>query len=594
MANYIFDDWKKILDNFQSSVSKDLEEIHKQKSEVQQMKSDIFDRLDSGQYITDERRIVISAPEIVIGNVDKSGMLKDGGSKVIVRGNAINLEGAGEMGSINQRASVIRQTAVDPGVDGVEEVVYPHSAIINQARSISLESSDAKDAFSSVAPVAGGSGIRIHADKTLQVEAAISADNRKKSIEDLLKSLGNQKSDLKSRSDGQKKEIDKFFSSLKELMDKEDKLNGDNDLIRANMVEMEKLREQVESMLPALYQATQDFIHTVSQLAEVNRQEKALKAEKDAIKTGDEFRKDASGASLTLTAESIDISTKDGDGVLRTNTGAGINIQTPSMGIAMNKEDGTLIKDSTFYVTSENVGISTDSPKEDGSEITGGGKVAIQSKEITLESMDYQKKDELYTEKGLAADGKISLAAKTIEVSAAKPANVERDENGKITKGNYTAEGDVIVRSKNVSIETVDYDIADGKAKTKAVAKDGKMLLLADKMMLGSEKKDVKSKKFQIVTEELGLFADKTLEAQQGDKKAVMQLADGKAGLGSDGNTIYGDLELKGAVKGPKGTFDSVEAKSAFKSPNISDGVAAGGGAGGSISAKLTPEEEKE
>ena len=577
MANYIFDDWKKILENFQSSVSKDLEEIHKQKSEVQQMKSDIFDRLDSGQYITDERRIVISAPEIVIGNVDKSGMLKDGGSKVIVRGNAINLEGAGEMGSINQRASVIRQTAVDPGVDGVEEVVYPHSAIINQARSISLESSDAKDAFSSVAPVAGGSGIRIHADKTLQVEAAISADNRKKSIEDLLKSLGNQKSDLKSRSDGQKKEIDKFFSSLKELMDKEDKLNGDNDL-----------------MLPALYQATQDFIHTVSQLAEVSRQEKALKAEKDAIKTGDEFRKDASGASLTLTAESIDISTKDGDGVLRTNTGAGINIQTPSMGIAMNKEDGTLIKDSTFYVTSENVGISTDSPKEDGSEITGGGKVAIMSKEITLESMDYQKKDELYTEKGLAADGKISLAAKTIEVSAAKPANVERDENGKITKGNYTAEGDVIVRSKNVSIETVDYDIADGKAKTKAVAKDGKMLLLADKMMLGSEKKDVKSKKFQIVTEELGLFADKTLEAQQGDKKAVMQLADGKAGLGSDGNTIYGDLELKGAVKGPKGTFDSVEAKSAFKSPNISDGVAAGGGAGGSISAKLTPEEEKE
>ena len=541
MANYIFDDWKKILENFQSSVSKDLEEIHKQKSEVQQMKSDIFDRLDSGQYITDERRIVISAPEIVIGNVDKSGMLKDGGSKVIVRGNAINLEGAGEMGSINQRASVIRQTAVDPGVDGVEEVVYPHSAIINQARSISLESSDAKDAFSSVAPVAGGSGIRIHADKTLQVEAAVSADNRKKSIEDLLKSLGNQKSDLKSRSDGQKKEIDKFFSSLKELMDKEDKLNGDNDLIRANMVEMEKLRDQVEGMLPALYQATQDFIHTVSQLAEVSRQEKALKAEKDAIKTGDEFRKDASGASLTLTAESIDISTKDGDGVLRTNTGAGINIQTPSMGIAMNKEDGTLIKDSTFYVTSENVGISTDSPKEDGSEITGGGKVAIMSKEITLESMDYQKKDELYTEKGLAADGKISLAAKT-----------------------------------------------------KAVAKDGKMLLLADKMMLGSEKKDVKSKKFQIVTEELGLFADKTLEAQQGDKKAVMQLADGKAGLGSDGNTIYGDLELKGAVKGPKGTFDSVEAKSAFKSPNISDGVAAGGGAGGSISAKLTPEEEKE
>ena len=45
MADYIFDDWKKILEDFQNSVSKDLEEIHKQKNEVQQMKSDIFDRL---------------------------------------------------------------------------------------------------------------------------------------------------------------------------------------------------------------------------------------------------------------------------------------------------------------------------------------------------------------------------------------------------------------------------------------------------------------------------------------------------------------------------------------------------------------------
>ena len=41
-------------------------------------------------------------------------------------------------------------------------------------------------------------------------------------------------------------------------------------------------------------------------------------------------------------------------------------------------------------------------------------------------------------------------------------------------------------------------------------------------------------------------------------------------------------------------TFDNVEAKSAFKSPNISDGMAAGGGGGGSISAKLTAEEVKE
>ena len=58
--DYIFDDWKKVLSDFQNSVEKDLAEIHKQKEAVQQMKTDIFERLDNGQYIYDEHRIVLS------------------------------------------------------------------------------------------------------------------------------------------------------------------------------------------------------------------------------------------------------------------------------------------------------------------------------------------------------------------------------------------------------------------------------------------------------------------------------------------------------------------------------------------------------
>ena len=107
---YIFDDWKQILNDFQSSVEKDLAEIHKP---VQQMKTEIFDRLDNGKYICDEHRIVLSAPEIIIGHVDKSGDLK-GGSKVIIRGTEVNVEGVGEAGTIINRAPVIQQTAVDP------------------------------------------------------------------------------------------------------------------------------------------------------------------------------------------------------------------------------------------------------------------------------------------------------------------------------------------------------------------------------------------------------------------------------------------------------------------------------------------------
>ena len=97
--DYIFDDWKKVLSDFQNSVEKDLAEIHKQKEAVQQMKTDIFERLDNGQYIYDEHRIVLSAPEIIIGHVDRSGDLKDGG-KVIIRGTEVDVEGVGEAGSI--------------------------------------------------------------------------------------------------------------------------------------------------------------------------------------------------------------------------------------------------------------------------------------------------------------------------------------------------------------------------------------------------------------------------------------------------------------------------------------------------------------
>ena len=97
--DYIFDDWKKILTDFQNTVSKDLAEIHKQKMAVQQMKTDIFERLDNGQYISDPRRIVLSAPEIVIGHVDKSGDLK-GEGRVIIRSSEVDVEGVGENGTI--------------------------------------------------------------------------------------------------------------------------------------------------------------------------------------------------------------------------------------------------------------------------------------------------------------------------------------------------------------------------------------------------------------------------------------------------------------------------------------------------------------
>ena len=647
--DYIFDDWKKILSDFQNSVEKDLAEIHKQKNAVQQMKNEIFDRLDRGQYIYDENRIVLSAPEIIIGHVDKSGDLK-GSGKVIIRGTEVDVEGVGETGAIINRAPVIQQTAVDPGIDGQEAVVYPHSAVLTQARSVVLQSNDAKDAFSQAVALPGGSGISIHADQLLDIDASVSSELRKAAIEANVSALKQQKSDLKSATDKQKSEIEQFYKDLKKLMDDaEDKNNGFMNT-RVNMVDIEKGRANVESIIPALYRVTVDFIHGVSKQAELNRQITALQAEKDAIKSGDDFKNNTTSAQLSLNAETISVTTVDGDGNLRKNDGAGINVWTPQMAISMNQADNTLVEGSAFSVSTENVQISTANPKADGSEITATGQVYILTKNINIESMDYQQKDDAYTEKGLAADGKVSITAKTIEMATTNPKDLTRDDKGKVTKGEYTAEGDVIIRSKTVAVETLDYEVADGQLKPKALTKDSKiemrsekmgmlaadtegkatgsislnakavavksmdvdkekltdnklaagstMTLVSEKMYVGAKSKDIKSKKLQAVSEEIGAFADKTLEIQQGDGKAVVQLDGGNASVGGSKTQVYGattindKTEVKGELKAPKAAIDNLEAKSSFKSPNISDGMGVGGGGGGgSLSAKLKTED---
>ena len=51
MADYIFDDWKTMLGDFQDCVQKDLEEIHKQKAEIQQMKADLYKEMEGFKYL---------------------------------------------------------------------------------------------------------------------------------------------------------------------------------------------------------------------------------------------------------------------------------------------------------------------------------------------------------------------------------------------------------------------------------------------------------------------------------------------------------------------------------------------------------------
>ena len=195
-----FTDWKSALEKFQQNVKKDIEEIRSQKDEIQRIKQDILDNLEKGRYIRDDNRIIISAPEIIIGNVDKSGILWGGGSKVVIRATNIDLEGVGTgtsgIGSIVSRAPSIRQIAVDPGKDGIEQVVKPISEIVSQAQNIVLRGENADDYFPQSSLSNSGSGIHLSTNGQISIDATLPCDTLSESLEQEEKALNTQINDL--------------------------------------------------------------------------------------------------------------------------------------------------------------------------------------------------------------------------------------------------------------------------------------------------------------------------------------------------------------------------------------------------------------
>ena len=560
----VLSDWKKLLGEFQNSVTKDLAEIRKHKAEVQQMKTEIFDRYREGKIIRDEKRIVLSAPEIIIGNVDAVGDLSGDGGTVVIKGGAVALDGVGEDGSITSRAATIRQTAVDPGIDGVEEVVRPISVITSQAKNIVLQSNDSKDCFAQ-APATNGCGITIHSDTTMMIDASVSAEKRKKEIENRVTKLQGEKVQMDMLTTQTKLNLEAKMLQWQTMIQTFDTLNATNELTRINYQELQVLKEKAEETMHEIYQESMVFISAVSTLAELNRQIDALDKEKQAIKVDDDYKKNTTKAALALSAELIAMQTIDGDGNFKENDEAGILVNTPRMDVTMQKEDGSLAQNSSLTVLTEQVSISTANPhvSDSSTDLPAGGSVSIVSKKINLSAMDYETKDKKAKKKALTKEGKITIRAEKVKLSAV-------DTEGKAT-------GAIDINAKSVALKTMDMD--KDKHTDKELAKGSTMLVVAEKMYVGAKDKSNKSKQLQAVSEELGLFADKTLEAQQGEAKAVLQLAGGDAALSGSKTQVYGattlngKTEVKDELKAPKATLDNVEAKTSFKSSNISDGI---------------------
>ena len=583
--DYIFKDWQDRLSEFESSVKKDLDEIRKCKAEMQQMKLELAS-MKKGRVISDNERLILSAPEIIIGHVDEGGMLKEGSaSHIIVRGTQVDVHGIGQGGQVAMRAPSIRQIAEDPGSDGRERVVYSNSEVVSQARNITLQSNDVEGMFSDYPGSTGGSGILIHADQEVKIDASVSSEKKEERLSALISQLKARNGDLEKQAMQHKISFAQIIASMETLLAKRSLLLVDNETVRTSFEMIGDLNGQIDQMSLSLSEEVRSYADVLSLLAETSRQLKCLDEEKGKIKKGDAYKKNYTGAHVSIDGEHIELKSVDGDGNLRENEASGISLKANAVSVAALEADGSLKKEGKLNINTKNVEISTadnkDMKYDDQGELTSAmhateGDVIIRSKNISLESLDYELADKELKEKALTKDGKISIRAEKTDLSAVN------------TEGK--AAGSISLNAKDVSLKAMDTD--KESREDKEPAQGGKVQLLAENMFMGEKDK---SKQLQMVSEAISLAAANELKAQQGEEKAVFKLSDEKMAVTAsevsvkgktaiegdtqikgdtevDGSTkVSGDSEVKGEVKASKGTFDKLEAKASFKSRNIMD-----------------------
>ena len=583
-----FENWQTALEDFQKNIEKELEEIRRHKAEVRQMKIDLIDHLGQGRYVRDENRIIISAPEIIIGDTDKSGMLQNGSSRVIIRANNINLEGVGsgatDTGSIISRAASIRQIAVDPGIDGTESVVKPTSEIVSQARSLTLKSDDAEGFFSSDAPSAG-TGIHLSSNSMVSIDATKSCETQSEQLENLEKGLKTIVSDLKEDMKNVKSATASLMSKMKTLVSK-DIMNLDAITTRTNYLDIEELHTEFSQLSSSLYNTMTDYFNVLSRLAEANRQLDCVKEQKEEInKMKSSFKEKTTDTFITLQSENINLTSIDGEGNLRTNDGAGINLEGKEISLTSYGNDGALIKEGGIFMGSQEVEINTANPKisDKNIDLPAEGSVRVVSKAIEVEAVDYETKNNKTEEKSLTKEGSFAVRAEKINLNAT-------DTEGKAT-------GSIAANAKAVEVKAMDVD--KEKRTDKSLAAGSTLLLLAEKVYAGSKDKKTKSKSVQVASDKVGLFGDTTVELQQ-DGKAILQLSGGNASLSGSKTTFYGESTLQGKVTFKSdvtaGTVDmkNLKVQSSFKTPYTTEGVSVPGAPStAKLSAKLSEEELK-
>lgn len=555
-----YEDWLRTMRKYQASIKKDLMEIRACKAEIQRVKDEFLEELGAGKYIRDEKRIVISAPEIIIGNVFKDGTLRNAGtSKVIVRSNQISQEAANNEfgnGSITNKAMEIKNVCADPGIDGNETVVAVNSRFSVQAEGIVLQSESTVGTFAET-PTTNDGEIKIVADNHVTLAAQPPLKRRKELIEKIIKEKDDEKKRLERET---LPTIDSFQSKFIDYQKSVEIGELDPHMKNLDLYQdiCKKKREVISKNLDT-------FQDTLAKMAAINFEKQCLTEKKRIIE--DSIRRGYNPASVDIVAARTNVYSIDEDLKVCKNDDAGLRVQAKKVDISAVGENG-ILDGSAFVVNTKDIELTTNNRKRgqnpNSVDMAAQGTVTICSRDIRLESVDKEVKraGAPAQEKALARGGEIVMRAENLAVRTNKT-------DGKLA-------GKVEINSQRFNVRTDDFDPATGKGKPSA---EGEIKLWAHRIIGGYYAPDEREKSsLMLGSGNISFSGYKKTELKQGSSKAMLQMEDGKAYLKGSQSEVSGKLDVvgkttfKSLVSLTDATVKNLEVQSHIKTPNSLEG----------------------
>lgn len=555
----LFDKLLNAVNKLNSASSGTLDEIRQCKKEIGKLRDDMYDQFASGYYIRDNDRIIISAPTIIIGNVDKSGCVINQ-SEIILRGNNISLQGVGNGGTIETRADKISIMAEDAGPDGKESAVHNSSNISILGRNVGIESNDSSGTFSHKMKAAAA-GLSLHSDTSITLESSLRRDDTESELTTTLADLDAEIGRLEGLAGAKKGELQGMLAKLKGMFKLDEPMHESEAMTYISALLIDNMSDAIANEARKFLQGLTLYLDAVTQLAENKRKKTALKAQKDSLPAN--LAAQPNGCNINVVGERISIACVDGNNHVRTDKESGVVINTPHTTIASIGDDKRNIPESDFKLQTQNIVLDTTNVKDadkdkktEEAEYEADGKVKILSKDVAIQTINYKQKDnDPYHCEALCPKGSLSIGVAKLQANTT-------NEKGE-------AVGEIKLNSKTINVQSADVD---DKGKEKAVAKGSAVVVLSENFRVGGTDDKTKAANIQLTAKETVLHGKDKIWIEQGDKlEGVLSIQQDELELSGKEVTLYGKISTHeinvDALTAKKITSDSVDVKKALTAP---------------------------